>query len=354
MAYRRFVSYIYEYPEGKKGENCGFVRVEVKNGICQMGFWMKAAGFPKESRLRVFGLIREEKRLLGIPVGGLDVGTGGVRGNVSFPERQSGTDAWRMEQFCGLLLISTGGRKFATQWEDEPLRLEQFEEWKENGQTIEQQTEEPMMNQYQQELPEEDTAPDQKEPEELPEERKPQEEEEAGQQKEETVQEPEQQEQSVLEENVERQEEKGVPLAAEIPSEKMSGCCRETDDPWEAVCGRCTKFQPFPDDIRMECVRIGRTELAALRKAGWRIDQNPFMEHGMQQFRHLLLGRAEESKKAYYLGVPGMFNTSEQFMAGMFGFGEFLAANPPREGRMAGNYGYWCRMVHPPYQRESR
>ena len=34
--YRRFVAYVYEYQKGKKGRNCGFIRVEAKEQVCRM------------------------------------------------------------------------------------------------------------------------------------------------------------------------------------------------------------------------------------------------------------------------------------------------------------------------------
>ena len=139
MAYQRFVSYIYEYSGGKKGENRGFVRVETKNGICQMGFWLKIGDLPEKSRIQVFGLIREKARLLGVSAGELLSCPGGVRGQVNFPERQIGSSPYRMDQLGGLLLCTAGGRRFATQWDDEPLRLEWFEEWQQKQEAEEEQ-----------------------------------------------------------------------------------------------------------------------------------------------------------------------------------------------------------------------
>ena len=139
MAYQRFVSYIYEYSGGKKGENRGFVRVETKNGICQMGFWLKIGDLPEKSRIQVFGLIREKARLLGVSAGELLSCPGGVRGQVNFPERQIGSSPYRMDQLGGLLLCTAGGRRFATQWDDEPLRLEWFEEWQQKQEPEEEQ-----------------------------------------------------------------------------------------------------------------------------------------------------------------------------------------------------------------------
>ena len=110
MAYRRFVSYIYEYSSGKKGENRGFVRVEVKNGICRMGFGLEIADLPEKCRIRVLGIVRENRKLLGIPLGEMAAGSGGIRGQVRFPEQQVGSSPYHMEQMGGLLLVSEGGR----------------------------------------------------------------------------------------------------------------------------------------------------------------------------------------------------------------------------------------------------
>ena len=35
--YRRFVAYVYEYQKGKKGRNCGFIRVEAREQKVQAG-----------------------------------------------------------------------------------------------------------------------------------------------------------------------------------------------------------------------------------------------------------------------------------------------------------------------------
>ena len=35
--YRRFIAYVYEYLNGKKSGNCGFIKVEVRDQQCQDG-----------------------------------------------------------------------------------------------------------------------------------------------------------------------------------------------------------------------------------------------------------------------------------------------------------------------------
>lgn len=368
MAYRRFVSYIYEYPEGKKGENRGFVRVEIRNGVCQMGFWMDVSGLSAGCSLKVFGLVREQRKLIGVPAGELSAGSAGVRGRISFQERGIGQSPYGMEQLGGLLLISTEGRKFATQWEDEPLQLGLFEEWK----ALQEAADEKKNNAEDTEKEREKVSGQErdrhgdKEPAEKERERNRQTEnrQEIQQLSEKKA---EQSEQETQKEDTVKSQKK-MPLAAEIPSgaEELCGeiptghpeCSekKETEQshcsgkaPWEKVLEKCTRFQPFSEDMITECVKITRQELLMLQKNGWKIEGSQFLNHGLNSYRHLLLGKDAEQPGVYYLGVPGVYNTNEQFMAGMFGYGRFCAANPAAEGIPARGYGYWCRKIHPPY-----
>ena len=64
--YKRFVAYLYEYHEQQKGENRGFVRVEVRNGTCQMAFQIKVYSLPEGSALNVYGFVRIKNFLYGI------------------------------------------------------------------------------------------------------------------------------------------------------------------------------------------------------------------------------------------------------------------------------------------------
>ena len=54
--YRRFIAYLYEYPNNRKGGCCGFVRVESQNGFCRMDFQIKSPSLPPETSVTVYGL----------------------------------------------------------------------------------------------------------------------------------------------------------------------------------------------------------------------------------------------------------------------------------------------------------
>ena len=394
MAYRRFVSYIYEYSSGKKGENRGFVRVEVKNGICRMGFGLEIADLPEKCRIRVLGIVRENRKLLGIPLGELTAGSGGIRGQVRFPEQQAGNSPYHMEQMGGLLLVSEGGRQFATQWDDEPLRLEWLEEWKPKQERDPKKNHVENHMEHHTEIREEKKEPV-KQLREIPEGRQP-----------ESVREPEEQQakpkNQSKDERVRDPDAKGRPEAElwkeagrPVREHSRSGEEKQTERPekgrepeqrtecpetepgngmgcagqktqkydaekteagvdrtsgtfgWEQIRNLCTHCQPFHDDLLTECVKVTRQDLWQLRRSGWQIDSSQFQNYGLDRYGHLLLCRDAADPEAFYLGVPGIFSTNEQFMAGLFGFYHFRPAKPPAEGPARPKFGYWCRRISP-------
>ena len=50
--YRRFIAYLYEYPNNRKGGCCGFVRVESQNGFCRMDFRSNRRRFRRRPQSR--------------------------------------------------------------------------------------------------------------------------------------------------------------------------------------------------------------------------------------------------------------------------------------------------------------
>ena len=67
--YRRFIAYVYEYRKGKKENNCGFIKVEVRNSICTIEIHLHVEGLAAEEEARVFCFLRKEGLMNGILIG---------------------------------------------------------------------------------------------------------------------------------------------------------------------------------------------------------------------------------------------------------------------------------------------
>ena len=64
--YKRFVSYLYEYIAEKKSENRGFVKVELRSGICRMQFQLNVFSLPSQTPVTVYGFIQIEQLFSGL------------------------------------------------------------------------------------------------------------------------------------------------------------------------------------------------------------------------------------------------------------------------------------------------
>ena len=124
--YKRFVAYLYEYHEQQKGENRGFVRVEVRNGTCHMAFQIKVFSLPEGSALNVYGFVRIKNFLYGIPVGILRAARNGITGRLMTPSVHMGDSTFSLNELGGLILFGAEKRIFATQWDDIAIRPNQF------------------------------------------------------------------------------------------------------------------------------------------------------------------------------------------------------------------------------------
>ena len=99
-------------------------------------------------------------------------------------------------------------------------------------------------------------------------------------------------------------------------------------------------LQPFPDTEFLECVQLRPCDLVRLQQANCQVGRNTFLQHGFYQYHHLLLAKDQEGH--YILGVPGVVNAQERYMAGMFAFDRFKPANGYDRGWQ---FGYWCREI---------
>ena len=64
--YRRFIAYVYDYESGKKGSNCGFIKVEVKDQQCSVEVHLHCPGLPEDVMCRVYGFTRKDGLINGI------------------------------------------------------------------------------------------------------------------------------------------------------------------------------------------------------------------------------------------------------------------------------------------------
>ena len=387
--YRRFVAYFYEYINGKKQKNAGFAKVELRNGMWRILFRLTTE-FQPEPPIAVYGFVREQGYLLGLPFGVMRPGREIAEEWAYRSEHTFGTGKYRFADLAGIRIQSGDDRCFITVWDDEGLNLEKFvleipkeaEVAAENAaekvkrETTERKVMEKAGNESEgtgREKAEENVSEgaEIEKTEENAAER-------AGREKaEEKMTEGEQRREAEIK-AAEVPKEKMADDTAEVPESKVtdetvkvseSKVADDTTDVSEKSVTETTgvkemeikaqkipenhkndicadifqkrqHFQPFSDDEMKECVQILPCDIVRLQQDNWQVGRSSFLQHGFYQYRHLLMGRTADG--TYILGVPGIRSQQESYMAQMFGFDRFKTAKMCECGRA---FGYWCRKL---------
>lgn len=437
--YRRFISYFYEYIEGKKQKNAGFAKVELRNGIWRILFRLTVNVHPRPP-VEVFGFLRDQGRLMKVPMGTMRAGTEMAEEWAYRAGKPLWMEKYGLEDISGIWIQSGEGRCFATVWDDEPFdpglfvkgsqRKEpetslQKEADTESGMTAPKEEEMQLPETGKPVLKSGVTAPKEegmhlsevgkpisgsgvtvpkaegmhlsetgkliREPEELKE-ADPKTREPAGMIQETPAEAPgtimaeemrdmEREASEKLSENMDwrpgaepkpqaeerkpqaeeprpqaeepgpqpKEEQEPQPEGAGPQPETGSGDrlpqgdadpAREDDGLWEELYQERMRFQPFDDQEISSCIRIIPGDVVRLQNAHWRTGRNSFLLHGYYNYRHLMIGRTADGD--YVLGVPGIMNPQERYMASMFGFPDFKYSDEQDRNQ---NFGYWYRVL---------
>lgn len=145
--------------------------------------------------------------------------------------------------------------------------------------------------------------------------------------------------------DAEKNKEESESIVLEASSMTNPCCC--SDDYPECVRNVLKSFppvKPFPNSSLKNWVRIEPKDIGMLPVETWILANNSFLLHGYYNYRHLLFGVLQIGQSTQYvIGVPGLLQSTEQTMAGMFGFHRFLATQD--EKNRQNNFGYWIQQI---------
>ena len=306
--YQRFVAYVYEYRKGKKDSSSGYVRVEARDRKCRVEVHLRCVGLEPGSRCRV----RERIECA------LETDTGDIGGMGK-----------SLQELGGLLLISDAGGFWGTEWDDQPIRPENFREWKKKETESRKETEK-TGTEYQKAAGKKGREREEKEEENqkdgtLPEVQEDQKESDRIM----TVEE--------IQEDVLKTSETGNSYQAPSPHPPKP----PRPEPSRPLPGiPCD--DPFNDGYFTDCRKIRPSDCSALCRKNGCFCSNRFVMYGYQNFGHLLLCRNPRGQ--YILGVPGGYSQQERFMANMFGFPYFKEC--PDIHIPGGKGGYWYCFIN--------
>ena len=296
--YRRFVAYVYEYRKGKKEENCGFVKVESWGERCTMELHLQCPGILAGTECKSYAFVRAEKKMRGILLDSCKTEANGVRHILETSPRNIGGQRVALEEIGGMVFLTELGAFFGTEWDDIEIIPDLFEEFsKEEEETLKETTDEKSKKR-------------------------------AGEEAEKVLPEQGKREADVSEQNE---------LLTEVENVIASVVQQVRHMPGEP-------YTPFEDGDFFNCRKIKPGDLPCFSGKNCPLRQNRFLLYGYYNFGHLLLCTKENGQQI--LGVPGIYDQQERFMANMFGFPFFRKSReiqvPGRQG------GYWYRLINSP------
>ena len=398
--YHRFVAYIYEYVNGKKMQNTGFAKIELRNAICRIQIHIQNVRM-MDGNVQTFGIVRQPKESRKNNPIILLIGEGQTQGSgfdrrFTVPEEPFVEESYRFEQVCGIYIRSQSGRNWMTVFDDEPIAIENLgkpeeikaetdEENIKKSETDKEAVEENETDKENVGIKENEKSEKSTESEadqELQEETVENESKEVSEATKEEIEQAEKSESS--EENINLDITEHAKAEPEITSEEMQelqdavsqkerpketdeeisqketagkseneneirsaetenkcqGCEPGTGTRWNRATARYIHFQPVQDEKIEDAIRIQPSDLKILWQKGLRQGSNSFLMHGYYRHQHLMIGKSKEG--GYILGIPGFYG--EKNMAEMFGFPEFRKAKADQTSEIKEQtFGYWCK-----------
>lgn len=360
--YQRFVTYMFRYENGKKMENCGFAKVEVRQQECRIQIQLKGITADKTEVYLLNDNIDFPKGLFLGSMAVHDHMAGKVFGCSA--DHVNGTE-YAISQIRGIYIVTGEDTFVASQWDDQETRWKNFRPWEaktEDSETSERNTLEEVENivsftENKQKAEKATILTGDKQKAEsvsVLTEGKPKAENEMNSSENKNEESKEDRIKNEREDmpnatSVEPKELQATQQTATV-SEKnisvtvgMGKLLSAWENQWERFTATHTLFCPFDEDDGVYGVKLQLQDFKVLPKQYHYLANNRFLLHGYYNYQMLLFGYMEGEARQWFLGIPGVFSNQEQLLAGIFGFPEFRTKQVTRQ--KTGEFGYWYRYL---------
>ncbi len=372
--YERMICYLYEYQDGHKGANVGYVKLEKRGEQCRVLIQMRRADLATLPQAALFQ--QEKTGVLLIPIGVMRDNNGSMKGQYEGNVDNLAGTGLSLDDVHGVLVYVDEGHYFASTWNLEQIDARQLRWWQGNQHEDAGKAEA---------LPEggSETSQDMVVSSDRSSET-PQNMVISADRSSETLQnmvasadssneapqnmvvssdrssETPQNEVASSDSSNETPQRFADHLASaqagisrKPENASMERCSRSAEVTGQSICGSCPfqrkeldygkkmlltfpVMRPFGERYPGQCVRIEPQDIGCLPMRMWSLSGNPFLMQGYFQYRHLIF---MEWEKGYVIGVPGIYSNMMQSKAENAGFREFIAICGQKNCR--GAFGYW-------------
>ena len=386
--YERMICYLYEYQDGHKGANVGYVKLEKRGEQCRVLIQMRRAGLATLPQAALFQ--QEKTGVLLIPIGVMRDNNGSMKGQYEGNVDNLAGTGLSLDDVHGVLVYVEEGHYFASTWNLEQIDARQLRWWQgdqhEDAGKAEalpkggSETSQDMVvsSDRSSETPQNMVISADRSSETL------QNMVASADRSSETLQ------NMVASADSSNEAPQNMVVSADRSSEtpqnevassdssneapqrfadhlasaqagisrkpenaSMERCSQSAEVTGQSICGSCPfqrkeldygkkmlltfpVMRPFGERYPGQCVRIEPQDIGCLPMRMWSLSGNPFLMQGYFQYRHLIF---MEWEKGYVIGVPGIYSNMMQSKAENAGFREFIAICGQKNCR--GAFGYW-------------
>lgn len=372
--YERMICYLYEYQDGHKGANVGYVKLEKRGEQCRVLIQMRRADLATLPQAALFQ--QEKTGVLLIPIGVMRDNNGSMKGQYEGNVDNLAGTGLSLDDVHGVLVYVEEGHYFASTWNLEQIDARQLRWWQgdqhEDAGKAEalpeggSETSQDMVvssdssngtpqnivissDSSNEALQNMDVSSDSSS--EAPQKEVASSERGINTPRKEVVS-------SGSGSNIAQRfadhlasAQAGISRKPENAS--MERCSQSAEVTGQSICGSCPfqrkeldygkkmlltfpVMRPFGERYPGQCVRIEPQDIGCLPMRMWSLSGNPFLMQGYFQYRHLIF---MEWEKGYVIGVPGIYSNMMQSKAENAGFRDFIAICGQKNCR--GAFGYW-------------
>ena len=372
--YERMICYLYEYQDGHKGANVGYVKLEKRGEQCRVLIQMRRADLATLPQAALFQ--QEKTGVLLIPIGVMRDNNGSMKGQYEGNVDNLAGTGLSLDDVHGVLVYVEEGHYFASTWNLEQIDARQLRWWQgdqhedagkaealpEGGSETSQDmvvssdrssetpqnmvisadsSSETLQNMVasadsSNEAPQNMVVSSDRSSE------TPQNEVASSDSSNETPQ-----------RFADHLASAQAGISRKPENASMERCSRSAEVTGQSICGSCPfqrkeldygkkmlltfpVMRPFGERYPGQCVRIEPQDIGCLPMRMWSLSGNPFLMQAYFQYRHLIF---MEWEKGYVIGVPGIYSNMMQSKAENAGFREFIAICGQKNCR--GAFGYW-------------
>lgn len=138
---KQFIRYLYEYEQGKRVRNVGFVRVEQTEEATLVHIHGKGLRIAGNRQLGLYLFYETDKECVGIPQGILENVNPAVNYRLRFTREDTGAPE-NYARIDGVILEADGGRRYAAVWDDMPVDVNGMKVWEETPEEVAPEPEE--------------------------------------------------------------------------------------------------------------------------------------------------------------------------------------------------------------------